>query len=122
MAQEVALTIDQGSQYVQPFKFFADEGNTDILDLSGASAAMQFKRDDYDGAVVLALTSASGLVIDAAQGTITATITAAQTAAIKVMKGDDSVTGRYDLEIEVGGVKKRVLQGDFTITREVTTI
>jgi hypothetical protein len=111
----------QGSHFAPTFKFYTDSVNTVPMDLTGATATMQFRKDDYDGKLLLSLSSPSGgLTIDTGASTIQVVITAAASTAIRADKGDDSIIGRYDLEITIAGQKTRVMQGDFSISREVT--
>lgn len=64
--------IDQGATWRQPFALVDKNGA--VVSLVGASARMVI-RYTLEGAVVLTLTSpSSGLVVDGAAGTITATI------------------------------------------------
>jgi hypothetical protein len=122
MAQQADLEIQQGSDYYQVFKFFEDEAKTIPLDLLGATAAMVIRRDDFDGAKLITLSSEDdgGLTINNSASTIAISIAAAQTSSITAIKGDDAIPGVYDLEIYDSGAITRVVQGFVTITREVT--
>lgn len=115
------LTIYQGSTYTQPFRFWADSANTVPLSLTGATAAMKARRGDKDGNLLFSLTSSDGLTINTVASTITVTLPAATSAAItKTLRGDDTIEGVYDMEVTIGGVVTRVLEGSVTISREVT--
>jgi hypothetical protein len=122
MAQQQDLEIQQGSDYYQVFKFFEDEAKTIPLDLTGSTAMMYIRRDDYDGAKLVTLESEldGGLSINEAASTISVSIPAAVTSAILAVKGDDSIPGVYDLEIYGVGTAIRVVQGAVIISREVT--
>lgn len=84
------------------------------VDLTGATARMQI-RAQVGGAVLLELTTANGGLALTGPGTITRTLSAAQTAALT---WGEAV---YDLEVEYAdGTVQRYLQGDVTVSREVT--
>lgn len=84
------------------------------VDLTGATARMQI-RAQVGGAVLLELTTANGGLAVTGPGTITRTLSAAQTAALT---WSEAV---YDLEVEYAdGTVQRYLQGDVTVSREVT--
>jgi hypothetical protein len=85
------------------------------VDLAGATARMQI-RAQIGGAVLLELTTPNGGLVITGPGTITRTISAAQTAALTW------TDGVYDLEVEYAdGTVQRYLQGAVTVSREVTT-
>lgn len=84
------------------------------VDLTGATARMQV-RDSIGGALLLELTSDNGGLAITGAGTLTRTLSAAQTAALTWAEGV------YDLEIEYAdGTVQRYLQGAVTVSREVT--
>jgi hypothetical protein len=84
------------------------------VDLTGATARMQI-RAQVGGAVLLELTTANGGLAFTGPGTITRTLSAAQTAALTWTEAV------YDLEVEYAdGTVQRYLQGDVTVSREVT--
>lgn len=84
------------------------------VDLAGATVRMQI-RAQIGGAVLLELTTANGGLAITGPGTITRTISAAQTAALTW------TDGVYDLEVEYAdGTVQRYLQGAVTVSREVT--
>lgn len=85
------------------------------VDLTGATARMQI-RAQVGGAVLLELTTANGDLAFTGPGTITRTLSAAQTAALTWTEAV------YDLEVEYAdGTVQRYLQGTVTVSREVTT-
>lgn len=84
------------------------------VDLTGATARMQI-RAQVGGAVLLELTTANGGLALTGPGTITRSLSAAQTAALTWTEAV------YDLEVEYAdGTVQRYLQGDVTVSREVT--
>lgn len=85
------------------------------VDLTGATARMQI-RAQLGGAVLLELTTENGALAINSLGTITRTLSAAQTAALTW------TDGVYDLEVQFpDGTVQRYLQGAVTVSREVTT-
>lgn len=85
------------------------------VDLAGATARMQV-RAGIGGALLLELTTENGGLAITGPGTLTRTLSAAQTAALTWTEGV------YDLEIEYpDGTVQRYLQGAVTVSREVTT-
>lgn len=106
------FTIYQGANFVRVFTW-KDETDT-LVNLTGYTARMQIRKK-IDGDILADMTTVNGkIVLGGALGTITASLTAAETAAI-------SNNGVYDLElISSGGVVSRLLQGDVTLSKEVT--
>lgn len=85
------------------------------VDLTGATARMNI-RAQVGGAVLLDLTTDNGGLAITGPGTITRTISAADTAAITW------ASAVYDLEVQYpDGTVQRYLQGIVTVSREVTT-
>lgn len=85
------------------------------VDLTGAEARMQI-RAGLGGALLLELTTETGGLAITGPGTLTRTMSAAQTAALTW------TDGVYDLEVEYAdGTVQRYLQGAVTVSREVTT-
>ncbi|MNJ76446.1 hypothetical protein D3C77_737290 [compost metagenome] len=73
-------------------------------------------RAQLGGAVLLELTTENGALAITSLGTITRTLSAAQTAALTWTEGV------YDLEVQFpDGTVQRYLQGTVTVSREVTT-
>ncbi len=84
------------------------------VDLTGATARMQI-RAQLGGAVLLELTTENGALAITGLGTITRTLSAAQTAALTWTEAV------YDLEVQYpDGTVQRYLQGAVTVSREVT--
>ena len=107
------ITVEQGVTFVLPITWKDSSGTP--VNLSGYSARMQI-REEYDSQETLvSLTSPSGgIVLGGALGTIVVTIAASVTQTLRLS------SGVYDLEVEIGGVVTRLLQGAVTISREVT--
>ena len=109
-------TLDAGADYSMVVSVFTDETNTTLLNLTGYTARMMLKTGYNAATPAISLTSPSGgLVIDGPNGTMTVTMTSAQTTLLT----DPSYV--YDLEIvSPGGQVTRVLQGTFMVSPEVT--
>lgn len=106
--------LDQGAQYTTTVIFADAQGNP--LDLTGYTAAMQLREQaSSPNPSALSLTSPSGgIVITPLTGQLAITITTAQTGAL---------TARfyvYDLEIALSGVVTRLIQGQITVSAQVT--
>ncbi|WP_296125163.1 hypothetical protein [Pseudomonas sp. Ga0074129] len=83
------------------------------LDLTGASAQLHIR--DTNGALLLALSTATGGLVMAGPGRVMLTLTAAQTAAIRWQ------TGLYDLELTMSdGSVDRWAQGAVVVSVEQT--
>lgn len=104
------LTIYQGATYTQTLTWKIDG---DPVDLTTYTARMQ-ARTTYDAPPTLNLATGSGITLGGAAGTITISITAANTATLPA--------GRYlyDLEMVNGSTVTRLLAGRLTISPEVT--
>jgi hypothetical protein len=107
------ITIEQGATF-QLSATWKDSAGVPV-NLTGYSARMQV-RPSYESEETLAsLTSAGGnITLGGALGTIIATISATDTQKLNIQEGV------YDLELEIGGVVTRLLQGKATISWEVT--
>ena len=91
-----------------------DPSITTAYDLSGHTARMQVKRTIDSDAMVQLTTANNGLTIDDDTGSITIFMSNAVTASLET-------SGVYDLEIiDSNGYVSRVVQGTFTLNREVT--
>lgn len=119
----VHLNCWQGSTFERKV-YFTDE-NGDPLDLSGRSFRLQVRVDYDDAETIFDLSSpSSGLTVDAVNGILTITITAAQTAAVDVPADapgrPPSARWVYDLEMVNGSIVTKPLYGAFIFIREVT--
>jgi len=109
-------TIDQGATFTLEV-IYKDSAGTPI-NLTGYTAALQIRQNYYDDTALVTLTSPSGgIVITGATGTIDITMSSAQTASL------DEGIYVYDLEIYAGGGNiTRLIQGQFTVSPEVTRV
>ena len=103
------FTLNQGATFTRQMTV---KENNSPLNLTGHTAAMQL-RSTYDSATVaLSMTAA---VINATQGILSISATATATAAL------EEGIYVYDLEITTSaGVVTRLLQGQVTVSPEVT--
>jgi len=105
------ILIEQGATYSQEFVWKDSEG--DPVDLTGYTARMKIRQLKTDN-VIVSLTSGSGITLGN-DGSITLFISASSTELLPLCKG------RYDLElVNGGGIVTRLLQGQVTISAEVT--
>jgi hypothetical protein len=86
-----------------------------LINLTSYTARMQVRSDYQSSTVVLNLTTENGgITLGGALGTITLTASATAMAAIA------SGTYVYDLEMVLGSVVTRLVQGSFAVNVEVT--
>jgi len=108
------LEIQQGATYSITATWAGSDGN--LVNLTGYTARLQIRESYAATTTLISLTNASGITLGGAAGTIAITITAAQTTALSAPG-----FGVYDLElVSAGGVVTRLLEGDVTISAEVT--
>lgn len=106
--------LPQGSDFDIQIDYQTPELTT--LNLTGYSGTLQVRRN-YDGPVLLALTSSAGNIVFASTApNITFRFPASTTSAMTVY--EDMI---YDLEIvSPANLTTRVLKGSFSLDREVT--
>lgn len=106
------FTIEQGATFNLLMTWKIDNV---AVNLTGYTARLQARVDVEDTETVLSLTTGSGITLGGALGTISLDRTATETAVLP--------TGEfvYDLELQSGGgVVTRLVQGQLTISAEVT--
>jgi len=109
-ATRVDLTLQPGATLILTID---DLVGTDI---TGATARMQVKSKDRFPVVLVVLTEATGIALGGVSGTITATLSAAQTSAI----AENAV---YDFLLTYSdGTVDKLRLGAVTLVRAVTTI
>ena len=114
------ITCEQGSTFSRIITVeYPDPNDSSTMlpyDFTGYTAQMQIRRTIESTTVMIELTTANGGVAytDAANGELTITMTAEQTAGL-------TSSGVYDLEIinSIGEVSK-LIKGAFTLLLEVT--
>jgi len=113
MAEQYSFVIDQGANWNLNLTYKDSTGAA--INLTGYTAAMQFRLTSSTVTSALSLSSGSGISITGATGTIAITATAAQTGSMSADKYD------YDLEItSASGVVTRLIQGVATVNAQVT--
>jgi hypothetical protein len=106
------LTCYQGADFDQTFTI--TQGGT-ALNLTGYTASMQVREAADSTAILLSLTSSSGITLGGTAGTVAVVITSAQSSAIP------SGSYAYDLELISGSsIVTRLLQGGFSVSGNVT--
>lgn len=106
------FTIEQGATWEKVLTYKTPAGVP--VDLTGYTARMMAKVDFDEEPYIDITTENGGIEINGPDGVIRLIISAENTADIETM------TGRYDLEIESGGTVTRLLQGTIFLSREVT--
>lgn len=106
--------IEQGATFGQTLTL-KDSSDT-VINLTGYSAAeMDLRKTPEATAVVATLTIANGrIALGGSAGTVTLLITAADTA--NLAEGD----GHYDLEITTGTSIYRILEGTYSVRRNIS--
>jgi len=106
--------IEQGATFAQTLTLKDSTGS--VIDLGGyASAEMDLRINPESSESVLSLTITNGrIALGGAAGTVTLTISAVDTGAWQV----GSVV--YDLEIVSGSNVYRILEGTYTIRRNIS--
>jgi hypothetical protein len=114
MAATYNMTIDQGTTVSIDFQYRTSAGV--VIPLTSYTARMQARPTQSSAVTVMDATTTNGqLVVTGATGTVTLTLTAAQSAAL------DFDRAVYDIEIvSPAGVVTRLVQGTVTLSREVT--
>ncbi len=108
------ITCEQGSTFVQTLTITDNATPPVARNLSTYTARMQVRPDVESTTKLLDLTSAGGDMTLNSSGVIVVTVNATNTAAL-------AQGGVYDLEIEsASGVVERVVEGTFTLNKEVT--
>jgi hypothetical protein len=106
------ITAPQGASFDRTFTLTV--GGT-AVDLGGYDARMQVRETHQSHTPIISLTEGTGITLGGTAGTILVEITAATMGS--------AISGQYVYDLElVGstGVVTRLLEGDFTITPEVT--
>jgi hypothetical protein len=108
------MTCEQGSTFVKTLTLTNNATPPVARNLSTHSGRMQVRPDMESTTKLLDLTSSGGDITLNSSGVVVVTVSATNTAAL-------TQGGIYDLEIEdASGVVERVIEGTFTLTKEVT--
>jgi hypothetical protein len=114
MAEQYNFIIDQGADWYLNIAYKDSAGTA--INLTGYTAAMQFRLTTTSATAAISLTQASGITITGATGNLAIRATAAQTGAL-----DDSAKYDYDLEItSPAGIVTRLIQGIASVSSQVT--
>lgn len=105
------LVIEQGATFDQTFIWQDEDGNA--IDLTGYTAKMQVREFLDSTAVLLELSTGSGITLDAA-GHIALQATASQTASLNFK------TALYDLLLINGDAITRLVQGRIALSKRIT--
>jgi molybdopterin-binding protein len=106
------FTIEQGATFSRTI-VVKNPDNT-LYNLTGYTARMQIRRDIAATEVMISLTTENGkLALGGANGQISITLSAADTATI-------TRNGVYDLELVTGATVYRLLRGAVSLVPEVT--
>lgn len=107
------FTIDQGSTWT--LQLIYEDPNGAPINLTGYTAKMQVRSKSNSSTAVLTLaTGGQGITITGPTGTINLIATDEQTGAIA------AGFYVYDLELDNGGVITRLIQGQITLSPQVT--
>jgi hypothetical protein len=106
------FTLDQGSVFYINLQY-KNPDNTPI-DLTGQTARMQLRRTFTSPAEITLTSPSGGIVITPLTGLVAITITDEQTETL------GSGFYVYDLELDNAGVINRIIQGQITVSPQVT--
>lgn len=110
-----AYAIPQGADWDVNIRYIDDAGVP--FDFTGGTADMQV-RTDYDGEIILELSTSDGtIVLGNGTGDI-ANVTLRFTPAVTSIM--TRYEGIYDLEVTLGGRVYKFLEGKFELRREIT--
>lgn len=114
---ELDLTMYQGASWDYQLTWTT---NGTAVDLTGYSARMQVRETQASTAVILSLTSGSGITLGGTAGTIYLEASATTTAGIAAQSTPKTAYA-YDLELVSGaGYVTRLVEGNFFVDPEVT--
>jgi len=105
--------IDQGADWY--INFVCQDPDDAPINLTGSTAALQLRSLPDDPTAVLTLTTENdGIAITGDEGLVAVHATSTQTNAI--------ITGiyYYDLELSISGTITRIIQGQVTVSAQVT--
>lgn len=103
--------IEQGADFQRVITVKNEDGS--LVDLTGCGAKLEIKTDINNDMPVILLTSGSGLILGGTQGTITVTLTAAQTALFEFDPANYSL-----IIISSSGLINPLIKGTVTLDKE----
>ena len=112
-AGQYDITCEQGATFALTLQW--QDENEAAIDLTGYAVRMHVRKTVKTTSTIIELTTAnSRVLLTPLTGTIALALTATETAGI-------ADSGVYDIELVSGaGVVTRILEGKFTLSREVT--
>lgn len=116
-ASRYDFNLEQGADLDFTVQVWADDAHTVIQSLTGWDARMMIRATrDATGSPLVSLTSnpAAGLTVNGVAGQVTVFVDGSTTA------GYTWANGQFDLEVFNGSQVKRVLEGNVSVTQEVT--
>lgn len=121
MTAHVDLEIKAGADYQHDFTVYESEDDSDPRDLTGDVIEGEFRLEDANGRVLFAVSPDDGISIsDAVNGVFRMTIDRDKTESLRFRYPE--IYGTFDLELTPpsGFPRKRIVQGELTITRDNT--
>ncbi len=113
-AAKYDIVIEQGATFIKELTWKNGAGTP--VDLTGRTARMQLRRTVDSAEVVHTMTTENGgITLGGAAGTVTMSIPATTTATF-------THDGVYDLEIVNGSSVDRLVQGGYSVSKEVTRV
>lgn len=107
------ILIEQGATFIRTLVWRDSDGN--LIDVTGFTARMQIRSKQSSSTVILEVTSDDYITVGDTDGEIYIEIPASVTEDL------DFTRAVYDLEmISSGGIVTRLIQGDITLSKEVT--
>lgn len=107
------ITAEQGATFARTITW--RDASATPINLTGCTAKMQVRKSVDADTAVLTLSSSSGITLGGTAGTVALEVTSTK------MSQVPAGLYYYDLELtNVSGKVTRLLQGKFTVTREVT--
>lgn len=113
---DVNLQLKQGAVFLMPITWASNDDPPVRYDLTGASAAMQIRKGNAEGTVLVNLSSSDGITFPApTQGQLLVTIDAADTVELPLGKHP------FDLFVTLAGEQPVcILEGTIEVRRQIT--
>lgn len=122
-AGHLDLVIEKGATFSKILTWKDSEGS--LVNLTGYTARMKVKESYSSSSAILDLTTENSKIsLGGANGTITITVSATDTAALTANMNLKEIISElyvYDLELISGSTVTRLLQGNVYVSEEVTT-
>ncbi|MEZ8861887.1 hypothetical protein [Vibrio sp. 10N.247.311.51] len=121
MTTSVDLLIKAGGYYEHDFTVYEGEDDSQPRDLTGDVIEGEFRLEDANGRLIFSVNLGDGVAItDASNGRFRMTIDRGKTESFRFRYLE--IYGVFDLELTPpsGFPRRRIISGDFTITRDST--